>query len=289
MSAIRFLDLATGQPYAATPASAVGLSSLRAGWPREVLVEHACLPPEERPMHGILDHRVIVNLGRPVRFAWQTGEGVLPPGGVCIQSHGTLNAPRWLDRLEVAAFALAPGYLDRLLEGRAPAAPDLLAERRCHDDPALSALARRVVAAMRGRVPPAHGEALCLQLALHLLRAHAGRSVRRPRGRLGAAAARRVAERIAADPAGELTVAALARTAGFSDAHFARLFRNTFGQPPHRYILHRRVERAAALVREGRMGLPEIALAAGFCDQAHLTHAFRAVTGRTPGAARNAG
>lgn len=173
--------------------------------------------------------------------------------------------------------------------GRAPAAPDLLAERRCHDDPALSALTRRVVAALRGRAPSAHGEALCLQLALHLLRAHTGRTVRRPRGRPGAATARRVAERIAADPVGELAVAALARAAGLSDAHFARLFRDTFGQPPHRHILHRRVERAAALVREGRMGLPETAPTAGFCDQAHLTRAFRAVTGRTPGVARGAG
>lgn len=289
MSAMRFLDLATGQPYTATPASAVQLSSLRAGWPREVLVECASLPPEERPLHGILDHRVIVNLGGPVRFGWQTGEGVLGTDALCIQAHGTLNAPRWRDRLSMAAFALSPGYMDRLLEGRAPAAPDLLAERRCHADPVLSGLARRIVAALRTPAHAMEGEALCLALALHLLRAHAGRPVRLPRGRLDAAAARRVAERIAADPAGDLSVASLARTAGLSDAHFARLFRNTFGHPPHRYVLRWRVATAEALLREGVMSLPEVALAAGFCDQAHLTHAFRAATSRTPGAVRAGG
>src|ERR1700753_2934128 len=54
-------------------------------------------------------------------------------------------------------------------------------------------------------------------------------------------AARRVAE--------PLTVADLARAAGLSPAHLSREFRRVFGEPPHRYLLTRRLERAAALLR----------------------------------------
>ena len=49
-----------------------------------------------------------------------------------------------------------------------------------------------------------------------------------------------------------LDVPALARAANLSQAHFSREFRRTFGEPPHRYLLTRRLERAAALLRRVR-------------------------------------
>jgi len=71
--------------------------------------------------------------------------------------------------------------------------------------------------------------------------------------------------------------------------HFARLFRRTVGVPPHQYVLRRRVERAKELLLTGRLGLSEVALAAGFSDQSHLTRVFRRAVGLTPARFRRAG
>lgn len=80
-----------------------------------------------------------------------------------------------------------------------------------------------------------------------------------------------------------LSIAALAREAGLSDAHFARAFRATFNEAPHRVILRWRLERAARLVTKRGCSLAEAATAAGFCDQAHFTNAMRRHFGESPG------
>ena len=51
----------------------------------------------------------------------------------------------------------------------------------------------------------------------------------------------------------------LARVSGVSEAHFARSFKEAFGVPPHRYLLTRRLERAAALLRDTDLSITEIA------------------------------
>src|ERR671934_314879 len=60
-----------------------------------------------------------------------------------------------------------------------------------------------------------------------------------------------------------LDVPALARAASLSPAHFSREFRRAFGEPPHRYLLTRRLERAAALLRNTDRPVAEICFAVG--------------------------
>lgn len=86
-----------------------------------------------------------------------------------------------------------------------------------------------------------------------------------------------------------LRVAELAAACGYSPAHFARAFRETFGQPVHRYVLGRRIQRARTLLTGDASPIAEVALACGFASQAHLTAAFRRETGITPGAWRRQG
>jgi len=61
-----------------------------------------------------------------------------------------------------------------------------------------------------------------------------------------------------------------------------RSFRKATGLPPHAYLRQLRVERARELLFR-RMPLAEVALAAGFADQAHFTRTFKQITGTTPG------
>ena len=80
-----------------------------------------------------------------------------------------------------------------------------------------------------------------------------------------------------------LTLRELAARAHLSPYHFARRFKEFTGLPPHQYIIARRVERAAQLLREGDRSLAAIAVHAGFSDQSQFSHHFKRFVGVTPG------
>jgi AraC-like DNA-binding protein len=85
-----------------------------------------------------------------------------------------------------------------------------------------------------------------------------------------------------------LTVADLAAAAGLSPAHFSREFRRTFGEAPHQYLLTRRLERAAALLRNTDRTVTEICFAVGLASLGSFTTSFRRVHGVAPLAYRSA-
>ena len=84
----------------------------------------------------------------------------------------------------------------------------------------------------------------------------------------------------------EWPVRRLARVSGVSEAHFARSFKEAFGIPPHRYLLTRRIERAAALLRDTDLGITEIAFQTGWSSVGTFGRTFRDVTGESPGELR---
>ncbi len=65
-------------------------------------------------------------------------------------------------------------------------------------------------------------------------------------------------------------------------AHFSRSFKLTFGEPPHAYVVKRRLEKACHLMITSSDSLSEIALSVGFSDQAHLCRLFRQAFGQSP-------
>jgi AraC-like DNA-binding protein len=79
-----------------------------------------------------------------------------------------------------------------------------------------------------------------------------------------------------------LDVAELAAAAGLSRAHFSREFRRTFGVSPHGYLLTRRLERAAALLRTTDGSVAEICMAVGLQSVGSFTTSFKRAYGRTP-------
>jgi AraC-like DNA-binding protein len=91
--------------------------------------------------------------------------------------------------------------------------------------------------------------------------------------------ARDTIDRYFAEP---LDIPRLAGVALMSPAHFIREFRATFGEPPHRYLQRRRVERAMALLRDTPQSITEIGLAVGFTSPGTFSRTFKAVVGRSP-------
>lgn len=129
-----------------------------------------------------------------------------------------------------------------------------------------------------------HANALAHEVLARLVRAHAGRAAGRvPRGGLAPAVRRRLADHIEAHLPAPLSVGELAAQAALSEHHFARMFRASFGMAPHAWVLQRRLERAAALLRSGDAPLERIAAECGFASASHLVNRFRAAHGAPPG------
>jgi AraC-like DNA-binding protein len=85
-----------------------------------------------------------------------------------------------------------------------------------------------------------------------------------------------------------LDVPSIARAAHLSPAHFSREFRRTFGETPHQYLLTRRMERAAALLRNTDRTVADICLTVGLRSVGSFTTTFRRIFGLTPTAYRAA-
>ena len=96
----------------------------------------------------------------------------------------------------------------------------------------------------------------------------------------------RARDAIDRDYARPLNIAALAGIALVSEAHFIRTFRATFGEPPHRYLQRRRVERAMALLRNTDRSVTDICFAVGFSSLGTFSRTFRDIVGRSPSAFR---
>jgi AraC-like DNA-binding protein len=97
--------------------------------------------------------------------------------------------------------------------------------------------------------------------------------------------ARDLADARFAEPLG---VDDMAAAAGLSRAHFSREFRRAFGVSPHAYLLTRRLERAAAMLRNTDRSVAEICLAVGLTSVGSFTTSFKRAYGQTPTAYRAA-
>ena len=141
-------------------------------------------------------------------------------------------------------------------------------------------LARAVTAAFDGPAEPLALDALVLRLAEGLVEAAADRGpTAAPRVDQGALARARafLDGRHAIVRSTELEA-----VTGLSRYELARQFRARYGTSPYRYSLLRRLDFARGRLRVGT-SLADLALAAGFADQAHFTRMFRSAYGVTPG------
>jgi AraC-like DNA-binding protein len=109
---------------------------------------------------------------------------------------------------------------------------------------------------------------------------------RPPRGGLVPWQQRRARELIDARLDGTLSVVELAAACELSVRHFARAFRQSTGQSPHRWLTHRRLEKAKGMLEGWGQSLTDIARACGFASQSHFTRVFTGAVGTSPGAWR---
>jgi AraC family transcriptional regulator len=129
-----------------------------------------------------------------------------------------------------------------------------------------------------------YAEALSVVLMHELIRLErAPSAAMRPlRGGLPVWQQKRVVDFIEEHLADEISLAALAELVELSLFHFARAFTQSFGVPPHRYHMARRIDRARILLQKQALSVTEIGIQIGFRETSSFTRAFRKVTGLTP-------
>lgn len=155
------------------------------------------------------------------------------------------------------------------------------------DDPVLESLVVSLLDAARAgtrlSTSALWADHVVREIAIELLRRHSnvGRSAT-SRSDLSRSRLRATFDHIEAHLTGDLSLTGLASAVGARPHRLARDFRERTGTPLHQYVLARRVERAALLLRSSDTAIAVIAGECGFADQSHLTTAFRRRVGVTP-------
>jgi AraC-like DNA-binding protein len=137
-------------------------------------------------------------------------------------------------------------------------------------------LAQTLRAAFECELEPLAADAVVLRVTEALLQCSTGQSARR----IDALAVERARQFLDAVPGRVVRAAELEAASGLSRFDLARQFRARLGTSPYRYSLLRRLERARKRIHD--QPIIDLALDAGFADQAHFTRAFRRAFGVTP-------
>lgn len=240
-------------------------------------------PAGRRHAHGF--HQVTLFLSSPGRCEWRIGDGFAysgrPSAGDVVVIPAYVSVAASVRRQGPSASVsvrLSTDRIDRAAEASGLAA-DALRRGAVRRDPFLRELVGKLSEEPDGAGRELLADSLGTALAVHLLREYAG-----PRGDEPARddRFRRVTAYIEDHLDEPLPVGRLAAIAGLSPYHFIRRFRAATGATPHQYVIRRRVERARALIADGR-GIAEAAARAGFSGQSHLHPHVRRVLGVTPG------
>jgi AraC family transcriptional regulator len=179
--------------------------------------------------------------------------------------------------------AIDPGRL-ALAAAEDSAVNARLIERLSGHDQVLLDLARRLASESAHAYPngPLAWNEMASAFIDGLLGRHTANFESRTRGALSKDVLQRLKDYIMTHLDEPIEVAALAGIVGRSEFHFTRVFTRSVGVPPHRYVVHQRLQRAVELMRDGRSGLAEIAASTGFADQSHLSRWVRRVHGVSP-------
>jgi AraC family transcriptional regulator len=209
------------------------------------------------------------------KLNYEAGEMVVCPRQVCLGAHG----------MERLILTISDRALRAANDGISCGDVELRVVKKLAD-PRLGALLAAVNAERAAGFPSGRLFLDCIEQALAVALVN-NYAVRRPspriyRGGLTPARLRKVVELVHAEMEGDLSLEELADAAGLSITHFSQMFRESTGQSPHQFVLHRRVDLAKEMLRAAEMRVLDVAVACGFKTQQHFARVFRRVCGASP-------
>jgi AraC family transcriptional regulator len=265
-------------------------SSSGKGW-NELDVAEVIHPLDDFALPALPRHVLVINLGSPSELQEHLvgRQGRLETGNLVILPAGAPTSWHLEREGEVRHLHL---YLSSTLIQKIAASADINPDRvEIIDtlgvfDPQVEAIALSLLWELRsdGLGGKLYVESLATILGIHLLRHHSSvkqPSPSRPVG-LTRTTLRPAIAYIEEHLASDLSLSDIAAVVHLSPYHFARLFKESIGVPPHQYVIGRRVERAKLLLSTTNWSLTTIAHTVGFAHESHLALHFKRLTGLTP-------
>jgi AraC-like DNA-binding protein len=208
-------------------------------------------------------------------------------GGVFIFDLRTEPVAQLHQPFEFSRFQMSRAAMDDLAYERGLRRLGDLSADTCDPDPVVKHLALAMVQRITsygGERETLFGDSIALALFAHVARKYGGAfDASRPVGVLAPWQVRRLEEWVDSHMGESASIGMLAGLVRLSPSYFAHAFARSFGVPPHRWLLQRRIARAQRMMRGSNASLVDISAACGFVDQSHFTKAFSRVVRLTPG------
>lgn len=233
---------------------------------------------------------ISIHVGRPVRMDCR--HGVQSHSGLAI--HGDIDIipagvmARWEMKEADTALLLRvkPNLLRRIAEESGFTQPLEIRSRFRVRDPQIEYIGWALMAEAQNGYPSGrlYMDCMATALAVQLLRNHSSMACIRalPEGGMPRHKLRQVQSYIEENLRNKLSLHEIANAIGMSASHLKVTFRKATGMPVHQYVIHRRVERAAMLLRQGKLPINQIALEVGFAHQSHLAMHLKRLLGVSP-------
>lgn len=268
------------------------LSSDYLGWSGMKVSQWERIPPARMYDSSQLSKHVIVIHGTAEPLLLQFFDGRYPrekkvtTGDVQIFPAGENWSCQWARPLSFIKLELDPLFLDQVAEESGFGYSDkkkLELSFLIRDDK-LVVLTQWMLEEVQngGQSGKLYNHSLANMAAVHLLRYYTGYR----QGRAGTLATNKhvttMIDYMKTNLEVGISLADLSRVSNISLSQLVRLFKNHTGVTPHQYLIHLRIEHAKRLIRCGNLSGKEIAVQAGFSDQAHFTKLFKRMTGMSP-------
>jgi AraC family transcriptional regulator len=274
------------------PEARIRANSARLGWTSgfaSTQTEH----PYVESFSSVPSHLVILHLDGYVNVdRWLAGkhEGrMIAAGGMFMMPGGIDFRVRLGGTLSTVHFYLDGQVIDDVARDMLRGDPSHLelVPRLGDSDPLLERLILSLRDELLDPSDSLYADYLARMAAARLIKAHSAQPCRvaAPRDlafRKGGRQMTRAVEYLQAHLHKAVTLGDLAKAIDVSVSQLTAMFKRTVNQPPHRFIMGLRVERARALLANGDMPLAEIAIACGFSHQEHMTRIFKRETSLTP-------
>lgn len=271
------------------------LSSHQAGWDG-IHVEYHRQPNHETPEHLLMQHTIgmltqrrpvvlerVLN-GRSQSLCCSLGDLFLAPANTAYRSSCK-------EETEFIAIGIEPALFARVTQESVDTRIEIVPHFSI-SDPLIQQIGLLLKAELEteGLSSPLYVESLATVLSVHLLRHYCAFEQKIPTysGGLSQHKLRWAIEYINENLEQDLKLSEIAAVVGMSQYHFVRMFKQSIGLPPHRYLVERRLEKAKRLLAETNLPIAEIAYCVGFANQSSFTKVFRKHTATTPKAYRDA-
>lgn len=255
----------------------------------------------EAPFQGVFDpakdQLIVLHRNGPARvdrLCGTAGSHVVPPGGIHLIPAGLEFGVRLANLLETVHVYIRNAIIEEVSSELVDGDPchieipsEILESDRC-----LHGLLEAAAGALDyfGVGSELFSDHLARAIASHLVRRYSGRRLRATRSESGggllSAPVSTAIEYMNDNIDQAINLEDIAKATNRSPSHIARLFRAEVGQPPHRYLIRLRVEKARDLLEKTNESIAEIAFECGFSHQEHLTRLFRREFSATPAAYR---